>query len=194
MQIAREGFRGLDHYLLPDPSLGDLLFRVRGARSLPIHHGFLLFARYPPASVGYLCRRLLSPRQTRAASDDRASWSLTADRPTRREDGDARMGPRREHASVLVMCATILGQAVVPRLGGKGQCTGRQTTSPKPWRCGTSRVCRTGWRSPLLTGGASLVRIFLLYPGRVPPVYSREQPALTSENPLRAKYAASPDP
>src|SRR5215216_1513895 len=89
MQIAREGFRGLDHYLLPDPSLGNLLFRVRGARSLPIHHGFLLFARSSPASVGYLCRRLLSPRQTRAASDDTASWSLTADRPTRREDGSA---------------------------------------------------------------------------------------------------------
>src|SRR5215204_5103083 len=67
-----------------------------------------------------------------------------------------------EHASALVMCATILGQAVVPLVGGKGHCTGRSTTSHKHWRCGTTRVCSSGWRSPLLTGGASLVRIFLL--------------------------------
>src|SRR5215208_3443849 len=70
------------------------------------------------------------------------------------------MRPHREHASVLVMCATILGQAVVPLVGGKGHCTGRSTTSHKLWRYGTTRVCCTGWRSPLLTGGASLVRIF----------------------------------
>src|SRR5215212_2674153 len=72
------------------------------------------------------------------------------------------MRPHREHASVLVMCATIVGQAVVPLLGGKGHCTGRQTTSHKLWRYGTTRGCCSGWRSPLLTGGASLVRIFLL--------------------------------
>src|SRR5215211_1032280 len=58
------------------------------------------------------------------------------------------------------MCATILGQAVVPLVGGKGHCTGRSTTSSKHWRYGTTRLCRTGWRSPLLTGAASLVRIF----------------------------------
>src|SRR5215217_3638919 len=50
------------------------------------------------------------------------------------------------------MCATILGQAVVPLVGGKGHCTGRSTTSSKLWRYGTTRLCRTGWRSPLLTG------------------------------------------
>src|SRR5215211_5087216 len=41
-QIAREDFRGLDHHLLADPRLGDLPFQLRGAGSLPIHHGFLL--------------------------------------------------------------------------------------------------------------------------------------------------------
>src|SRR5215212_2033295 len=60
------------------------------------------------------------------------------------------------------MCATILGQAVVPRVGGRERCTGRPTTSRRHWRYGTTRVCCTGWRSPLLTGAASLVRIFLL--------------------------------
>src|SRR5215204_7200994 len=55
-----------------------------------------------------------------------------------------------EHASALVMCATILGQAVVPLVGGKGHCTGRSTTSHKHWRCGTTRVCSSGWRSPTL--------------------------------------------
>src|SRR5829696_733253 len=75
---------------------------------------------------------------------------------------DARLRSHRKHASVLVMCATIVGQAVVPRLGGKGHCTGRRTTSRRHWRNGTTRVCRSGWRSPLLTGGASPVRIFLL--------------------------------
>src|SRR5215217_3907144 len=60
------------------------------------------------------------------------------------------------------MCATILGQAVVPRVGGRERCTGRPTTSHRHWRYGTTRVCSSGWRSPLLTGGASLVRIFLL--------------------------------
>src|SRR5215207_4986449 len=88
-QIAREDFRGLDHYLLPDPSLGDLPFRVRGTEPLPIHHGFLLFARSSPARVGYLCQRLLSPRLTRTASDDSASQSLTAARSTGRDAGSA---------------------------------------------------------------------------------------------------------
>src|SRR3954463_8042929 len=41
-QIAREGLRGLDRPLLPDPSLRDLPFRLRCAGPLPIHHGFLL--------------------------------------------------------------------------------------------------------------------------------------------------------
>jgi hypothetical protein len=53
------------------------------------------------------------------------------------------------------------GQAIVPLVGGKGHCTGRSTTSHKLWRYGTTRLCCSGWRSPLLTGGASLVRIFL---------------------------------
>jgi hypothetical protein len=48
----------------------------------------------------------------------------------------------------LVMCATMLGQAVVPLVGGKERCRGRSTTSPKHRRCGTTGVCRTGWRSP----------------------------------------------
>src|SRR5829696_5935756 len=63
------------------------------------------------------------------------------------------------------MCATIVGQAVVPLVGGKGHRTRRQTTSRKHWRYGATRVCCSGWRSPLLTGGASLVRIFLLSRG-----------------------------
>src|SRR5215207_5836819 len=41
-QIAREDFRGLDHYLLPDPRLRDLTFRVRGAGSLAVNHSSLL--------------------------------------------------------------------------------------------------------------------------------------------------------
>src|SRR5919112_5877724 len=70
------------------------------------------------------------------------------------------------------------GRVVVPLLGGKGRWTGRSTTSRKHRRYGTTRVCCSGWRSPLLTGAASLVRIFLL--SRVPPVYPRERPALNS--------------
>jgi hypothetical protein len=68
------------------------------------------------------------------------------------------------------------GQAIVPLVGGKGHCTGRSTTSHKLWRYGTTRVCCSGWRSPLLTGGASLVRIFL--PPRVqrPPYYPPSLP------------------
>src|SRR5215218_203191 len=100
------------------------------------------------------------------------------------------MYPHCEHASILVICATIVGQAVVPLVGGKGHCTGRQTTSRRHWRCGTTRVCCSGWRSPLLTGGASLVRIFLL--SRVPPVYPRERPALTSYNPLGRSSLLAP--
>jgi gas vesicle protein len=42
----------------------------------------------------------------------------------------------------------MVGQAVVPLVGGKGHCTGRQTTSHRHWRYGTTSVCRTGWRSP----------------------------------------------
>src|SRR5688572_20778574 len=68
--------------------------------------------RYPPASVGYLYRKPLALRRafrlTRAASQ-----TPTAKR--RPKDG----------APVLVMCATVVGQAVVPRLGGKDHCTGR---------------------------------------------------------------------
>src|SRR5215216_3774661 len=36
-QIAREGFRGLEHHLLPDPRLGEHL-RVRGSGPLSVHH------------------------------------------------------------------------------------------------------------------------------------------------------------
>src|SRR5215211_5731949 len=43
-QIARDGFCGLDHYLLADPRLGDLAFRVRGAWPLPILHSSLFFS------------------------------------------------------------------------------------------------------------------------------------------------------
>src|SRR5215218_644763 len=63
------------------------------------------------------------------------------------------------------MCATIVGQAVVPRVGGKGHCTGRSTTSSKHWRYSMTRLCCSGWRSPLLTGAASLVRIFFATQG-----------------------------
>ena len=41
-QIAREGLCGLDHHLLADPRFGDLVFRVRGAWPLPIHHSSLI--------------------------------------------------------------------------------------------------------------------------------------------------------
>src|ERR687893_2045307 len=37
-QIAREGFCGLEHHLLPDPCLGDLPFVARGSGPLPVHH------------------------------------------------------------------------------------------------------------------------------------------------------------
>src|SRR5829696_9307873 len=76
------------------------------------------------------------------------------------------------------MCATMVGQAVVPLVGGKGHCTGRSTTSSKHWRYGTTRLCRTGWRSPLLTGGASLVRIFLSPGVQRTPVPSSELSAV----------------
>ena len=36
-----------------------------------------------------------------------------------------------------------------------------ELSPPKHWRYGTTRVCCSGWRSPLLTREASLVRIFL---------------------------------
>src|SRR5215208_7267749 len=78
------------------------------------------------------------------------------------------------------MCATIVGQAVVPLVGGKGHCTGRQTTSRRHWRYGTTRVCCSRWRSPLLTGAASLVRIFLPL-GQCPELPRTLQPR-TSEN------------
>ena len=35
-----------------------------------------------------------------------------------------------------------------PLAGGKDRCTGRPTTSRKPWRCGTTGACCAGWRSP----------------------------------------------
>ena len=38
--IAGEGFRRLQHHLLPDPRLGDPY--LRGARPLSVHHGALL--------------------------------------------------------------------------------------------------------------------------------------------------------
>src|SRR5215218_10385609 len=70
------------------------------------------FARCPPASVGYLYRQPLALRRafrlTRAASE-------TPRGKRRPKDG----------APVLVMCATIVGQAVVPLQGGKERCTGR---------------------------------------------------------------------
>src|SRR5215207_4605479 len=62
-QIAREGLCGLEHHLLADPRLGDLLSRVRSAWPLPIHHSSLLFARSSPASVGYLYRKPLALRR-----------------------------------------------------------------------------------------------------------------------------------
>src|ERR671913_2274751 len=43
-QIAREGFRGLEHHLLADPRLRDLSFRIRGAGPLPIHHSSLFIS------------------------------------------------------------------------------------------------------------------------------------------------------
>jgi hypothetical protein len=46
-----------------------------------------------------------------------------------------------------------------PLVGGKDRCTGRQTTSRKHRRCGATGVCRSGRRSPLLTGAASSARI-----------------------------------
>src|SRR5918993_4565719 len=49
-QIAREGFCGLDHYLLADPGLWDLPFQLRGAWPLPIHHSSLFF------SVSSICK------------------------------------------------------------------------------------------------------------------------------------------
>jgi hypothetical protein len=51
-------------------------------------------------------------------------------------------------APFIVIHDTMVGQAVVPLVGGKGHCTGRQTTSHRHWRYGTTRICRTGWRSP----------------------------------------------
>src|SRR5918995_5209464 len=124
------------------------------------------FARCPPASVGYLYRKPLALRRafrlSRAASETPRGKRRPKDgAPWRIGRQDVRVGSPREHASVLVMCATIVGQVIVPRLGGKGHCTGRSTTSSKHWRYGTTRLCCSGWRSPLLTGGASLVRISL---------------------------------
>lgn len=37
---------------------------------------------------------------------------------------------------------------VVPLAGGKELCTGRPNNSSRRWRCGTTRACRTGRRSP----------------------------------------------
>jgi hypothetical protein len=74
---------------------------------------------------------------------------------------DTRIRSHRERGPGLVMCATILGQAVAPLVGGKDRCRGRSTTSHEHRRCGTTGACRSGWRSPLLTGAASPVRIFL---------------------------------
>jgi hypothetical protein len=68
------------------------------------------------------------------------------------------------------------GQAIVPLVGGKGHCTGRSTTSHKLWRYGTTRVCCSGWRSPLLTGAASSARIFLPPRVRRPPYYPPSLP------------------
>src|SRR5215210_1280583 len=39
-------------------------------------------------------------------------------------------------------------QATLPLyVGGKDRCPERSTTSRRHWRCGTTRVCCTGWRS-----------------------------------------------
>src|SRR5918993_1747479 len=46
------------------------------------------------------------------------------------------------------MCVTIMQQATLPLyVRGKDRCRERSTTSCRHWRCGTTRVCCTGWRS-----------------------------------------------
>jgi hypothetical protein len=45
--------------------------------------------------------------------------------------------------------ATIILLVTLPLyVGGKDRCRERSTTSRRHWRCDTSRVCCTGWRSP----------------------------------------------
>src|SRR5215210_6442095 len=52
-------------------------------------------------------------------------------------------------------------------VGGKNRCRERSTTSRRHWRCGTTRICCTGWRSLTLdrsgfAGPNIFARIFLL--------------------------------
>ena len=83
------------------------------------------------------------------------------------------------------------GQAVAPLVGGKERCRGRPTTSPKPRRCGTSGVCRSGWRSPLLTGAASSVRIFMPPGVRIPQTILRAFRSVEPRPPLASSYPSS---
>jgi hypothetical protein len=61
------------------------------------------------------------------------------------------------------MCYNNAAGDTAPLVGGKDRCRERLTTSPKHWRCGTTRVCCTGWRSLTLDrSGFAGPNIFLL--------------------------------
>ena len=79
----------------------------------------------------------------------------------------------------------------MPLVGGKGHCTGRQTTSHKRWRCGTTSVCRTGWRSPTLDrSGFAGLNIFAPWGTENPRAVLRAFPRVAgghSPGPLRER-------
>ena len=60
------------------------------------------------------------------------------------------------------MCYNNAAGDTAPLVGGKERCRERLTTSPKHWRCGTTRVCCTGWRSLTLDRSGFASPIFLL--------------------------------
>src|SRR5215211_1691331 len=71
----------------------------------------------------------------------------------------------QRRAPALVMCATIMFQTLYLDQEVRNDEEESRLTRRKHWRCGTTSVCCRAGDRRLLTGAASLVRIFLLPTG-----------------------------
>src|SRR5215210_6579944 len=98
---------------------------------------------------------------------------------------------QQEHSLTLVMCGTILVVSMYLEQEVRTDEQEGPLTSRRRWRCGTTRVCCTGWRSPTLDrSGFAGPNIFATsyfaatsYQGQL----SRERTELSSERVAQAR-------
>src|SRR5215204_495352 len=148
---------------------------VSSITSWPIHASGIL----PSRALG-LSLSIIAPSSARSCKYKipcPKAPRLSADRGYERNEGRKRASRRilvfyspmrryQRRAPALVMCATIMFQTLYLDQEVRNDEEESRLTSRKHWRCGTTSVCCTGWRSPTLDrSGFAGPNIFATYRG-----------------------------